>query len=90
MKKFDTRKRHQQLSEAGYHLIKMFLRPTQYIIGIGRVLLMTMVLPTFPERKVGRTEGDYTYTNHINLSLFPSKLFLFQMSSLTHPAINHR
>ena len=25
--------------------------------GIERVLRMTMVLPTFPERKVGRTEG---------------------------------
>ncbi len=27
--------------------------------GLCRVLQMTMVLPTFPERKVGRTEGYF-------------------------------
>ncbi|EPG42711.1 MULTISPECIES: hypothetical protein [Acinetobacter] len=52
--KLDTRKRHPQ--------------PAKYLQGIAsakykieegneQVLWMTMVLPTFPERKVGKTEG---------------------------------
>ena len=55
--KQDTRKRHPQLFESGQDM-KMNVS-ANFLINDGRerVLRMTMVLPTFPKRKVGRTEG---------------------------------
>jgi hypothetical protein len=35
----------------------LFLQLNQKILGFEQVLWMTMVLPTFPQRKVGRAEG---------------------------------
>lgn len=37
--------------------------------SICRVLRMTMVLPTFPERKVGLTEGYSKNSNHNGMTL---------------------
>lgn len=37
--------------------------------SICRVLRMTMVLPTFPERKVGPTEGYSKNSNHNGMTL---------------------
>jgi hypothetical protein len=40
------------------YLVKMlFLRGRNQVIGFRRVLQMTMVLLTFPKRKVNLTEG---------------------------------
>jgi hypothetical protein len=52
--KLDTRKRHPQPAK---YVQDMFLRNIKIQEGNEQVLWMTMVLPTFPERKVGRTEG---------------------------------
>ncbi len=43
--------------EAGLLLINNVSAIHQLKDGSKRVLRMTMVLPTFPERKVGRAEG---------------------------------
>jgi hypothetical protein len=37
--------------------LRMFLRTIESFDASERVLPMTMVLPTFPERKVGPAEG---------------------------------
>ena len=52
--KLDTRKRH-PLSEK--YLQNIVSAKYKIEEGNEQVLWMTMVLPTFPERKVGKTEG---------------------------------
>ena len=56
-KNLGTRKSHSQLFEAGLKLKRNVSATCQCRDGCCRVLRMTMVRPTFPKRKVGRTEG---------------------------------
>ena len=52
--KLDTRKRHPQLMKYLQDIVSAKYKIEE---GNEQVLWMTMVLPTFPERKVGRTKG---------------------------------
>ena len=52
--KLDTRKRHPQPERYLQGIVSVKYKIEE---GNEQVLWMTMVLPTFPERKVGRTEG---------------------------------
>ena len=57
-KKQDTQKRYLQLFKPRQH--KKMNVSASFLIndGLRRVLWMTIVLPNFPERKVGGTKGS--------------------------------
>lgn len=54
---YDTRKVIRNCLRQDYINKVMFLRFIKLVAGSQRVLLMKVVLPTFPERKVGRAAG---------------------------------
>jgi len=58
-------KRYPQLFKPRQH--KKMNVPASFLINneLRRVLLMTIVLPTFPERKIGRTECSFRKMSRI-------------------------